>query len=104
MRKQLLAAVKERLREALGDRLKAVILYGSEARGEARPDSDIDVMVVLGGELNRIPDFETINRAIWDLQYAYRNRYIECWPVSEAVFEAQEFALYRNARREGVVA
>jgi hypothetical protein len=61
-------------------------------------------MVILGGDLDRIPDFQTINRALRPLQYAYQDRYIECWPVSQSDFEAQEFALYRNAKREGMIA
>ncbi|MBI4865225.1 MAG: nucleotidyltransferase domain-containing protein [Candidatus Riflebacteria bacterium] len=32
---------------AVGDRLRRVILYGSRARGEARPGSDYDVLVVV---------------------------------------------------------
>jgi len=29
------------------DRLIQIILYGSQARGHAQPDSDIDVLIVL---------------------------------------------------------
>jgi hypothetical protein len=34
------------LRSAFGDRLVSVVLYGSVARGDARPGSDINVLVV----------------------------------------------------------
>jgi predicted nucleotidyltransferase len=53
-----------RFRKALdalyGDRLERVVLYGSRARGDARPDSDYDVAVFLrdmgdlGAELHRL--------------------------------------------------
>jgi predicted nucleotidyltransferase len=43
--------VAERLKDlvigALGDRVRRVILFGSRARGDARPDSDYDLLVVL---------------------------------------------------------
>ncbi|MFM9024014.1 MAG: nucleotidyltransferase family protein, partial [Planctomycetaceae bacterium] len=40
---RLLDELKERLTAAYGHRLYTVVLFGSEARGEAGPDSDIDV-------------------------------------------------------------
>jgi predicted nucleotidyltransferase len=48
-----------------GGRIERVILYGSRARGDARPDSDYDVAVFLNGltdrwrEVDRIADIET---------------------------------------------
>jgi predicted nucleotidyltransferase len=39
----------EVLRREFGDRLVSVVLFGSHARGEARPESDIDVLVIVRG-------------------------------------------------------
>ncbi|WP_448206717.1 nucleotidyltransferase domain-containing protein [Azospirillum sp. sgz302134] len=39
--------LKERLKRRFGDRLVAVYLFGSRARGDHRPDSDTDVAVFL---------------------------------------------------------
>jgi predicted nucleotidyltransferase len=35
------------LRDLLGDRLVSVVLYGSVARGEAGPSSDLDLLIVM---------------------------------------------------------
>lgn len=41
-----LAAFRERVVKELGDRVDAMVVYGSVARGKSREDSDIDVLVV----------------------------------------------------------
>ena len=46
--RELAAEYAALLRSAFGDRLVSVVLYGSVARGDARPDSDINVLVVTG--------------------------------------------------------
>ncbi|MBV9528798.1 nucleotidyltransferase domain-containing protein [Sphingomonas sp.] len=51
--------------EIYGDRLERMVLFGSRARGEAKPDSDYDIAVFLrempdrAAELTRIADLET---------------------------------------------
>lgn len=47
-----LATLKKGLQEVYGPRLKKMILYGSQARGAAGPDSDIDVAVILDGPIH----------------------------------------------------
>lgn len=102
-REELLAAIKYRLLKAHGSRLRAVILYGSEARGEAQPDSDVDVLVVLEGPVDYAADLRTNIRALYDLVLALE-RPISPKPVDVNAFEAEKFPLYRNAKAEGFVA
>lgn len=45
----VLARVKARLEAEYGPRLLKTVLFGSRARGEARPDSDYDIAVFLEG-------------------------------------------------------
>ena len=54
--RRALADAESALKEIYGDRLKKLIVYGSQARGDARPDSDVDLMVVLSGKVH--PDEE----------------------------------------------
>lgn len=44
---EALARLTRQLRESLGDRLIRVTLFGSKARNEGQPDSDVDVLVLV---------------------------------------------------------
>jgi predicted nucleotidyltransferase len=44
------------------------ILYGSEARGDARADSDIDVLILLEGEERNLRREEELSGALYELE------------------------------------
>lgn len=93
--------IKALLKEAFADRLRGVVLYGSEARGEATPESDIDILVLLTGPIALGRDLRTIIHAPYPLQLE-SERVIDATPVDVDVYEAGEFAWYRNAKRDGL--
>jgi len=85
-----------------------VILFGSRARGDNRPDSDIDIIVVLRKIENRGQMIMTIHNAVGDTGYgidilAYSARQIlqrADWstsPISHALKEGR--VLYERPRR-----
>ena len=60
-------ALRDRFRAAFGDRLHRLVLYGSHARGDATPQSDIDVLVVLedGRDRSDRERFDTYNQPLY---------------------------------------
>jgi predicted nucleotidyltransferase len=97
----ILHQVKPKLAAVFGDRLKAVVLYGSRARGLAREDSDVDLLVVLAEPVHLGEDLNTIISALYPLQLAV-DVPLEALPVSAEAFNGERFGLYRHAKREGV--
>ena len=89
------------LQQAFDLRLKGVILYGSEVRGQADPDSDIDLLVLLEGPVNSHQDSWTCIRALYPLVLELE-RPIHALPVDVVEYEAQEFPLYRAVKEEGI--
>jgi len=97
-------AVLKRFRQALdelyGNRLERVVLYGSRARDDARPDSDYDIAVFLhdmndlGPELHRLASLEI---AIIDAT----NAVVHAMPYRAGAYN-ERTPLMREIRREGV--
>ena len=98
---QLLIQIRDRLRAAYPERLAGLVLYGSTAREEASPESDIDLLVLLKGPVALGKELETIIEALYPLQLEVL-RPLHALPVEAEVYEAGEYALYRNAQREGI--
>lgn len=100
-REQLLWEIKSRLAAAYGDRLRGVVLYGSEACGNALPDSDIDVLVLLDGPAKSWEDIKCAAEALYPLMLEI-GRTIDAMPVDIRRYGKGNAPLYANARREGI--
>jgi predicted nucleotidyltransferase len=97
----ILMRIKARLRTVHGDRLRGVVLYGSQARGEAGADSDIDVLVLLDGPIDYGRDLEANLDALYPLSLELGRR-ISPKPVPAAEYETVDCPLYRTAHLEGI--
>jgi len=97
------AEVKQALRRLYGLRLKQVILYGSWARGDATEHSDIDIAVVLGGEVSPALEIDRTADIVFELNLKY-GVLVSVYPVSEADYRNVNSPLLLNLRREGVPA
>ncbi len=98
----ILAEFRRGLDALYGPRLVEVVLFGSQARNDASPDSDIDVMIVLRGAVDankEIPRVSPLASAL-SLQH---DVVISCVYISEGGFRRDESPLLLNVRREGVL-
>ena len=98
---QIVAELKLQLLQIYGPRLDQVILYGSQARGDAQPDSDIDVLVVLIGEVNIWQEIIHCENLISDVALRHE---VHISPMFASVDELQRAAepLFVNVRQEGI--
>lgn len=101
--KIVLDEFKTELRRLYGDRLTDIILYGSYARGEARDDSDIDVMVVLRGAVAPGREIDRMIDVLTDINLKH-GVLLAVVPVSEEKFLRVNSPLLLNVRREGIPA
>jgi predicted nucleotidyltransferase len=99
--REIALEAKRCLAEAFGSRLKGVVLHGSEARGEATEDSDIDLLVLLEGPVSTFKDIGTIVDATYHLELE-TGRMIDGQPADVQEYEEGAVYLYRLALREGV--
>jgi predicted nucleotidyltransferase len=84
-----------------GERLVQMLLFGSQARGDAEPESDIDVLVVLQGPVD--PGAEIARTGeVTALLALKHNVVISRVFISAEQFSEEQSPLLLNVRREGI--
>lgn len=99
--KTILNDLRHEFEALYGQRLVQIILFGSQARGDAQPGSDIDVLVILRGLVDPGAEIMRTGRIVSDLSLQ-ENIVVACVFISEDRFLHRNGPLLRNVRREGV--
>ena len=98
----ILKEIRAGVTELLGDRLDTIYLYGSHARGNARPDSDIDVLVVIQGDFDYFEMIEITGPLVSRLSLE-NETVITLAFVSKENYEMRQIPFFMNIRHEGIL-
>lgn len=99
--KQYIAQV----REIYGSHLRKVILYGSFARGDSRPDSDIDLMILI--DMSDV-ELKAYSQKLSYMTYDFNmDNDLDIKPIAKSKEHFEKWVVnypfYANIDREGVV-
>lgn len=98
----LLTRLSDGLKTLYGERYKGLVLYGSYARGEADEGSDVDLLVLLDGELDQTRELLRAGDVSWplSLEAGYT---ISLLPVGTVAYHHSKEPFLWNARDEGIL-
>lgn len=86
-----------------GNKVWSVTLYGSQARREAKPDSDIDLFIVVYQDVSALR--QALGELAWQVQFAHDVVIsdIICSLNQLQQLQANRFSYYQNLEKEGIL-
>ena len=98
---KIITEFRQALEKIYGDKLINLVLYGSQARGDATEYSDIDVMVILRSPVSHGDEIFRMGEVKNQINLKY-DQLISVLPISEKDFLCKDTPLLENIRREGI--
>ncbi len=98
---KIIVEFKRGLIKLYGDKLVDVLLFGSYARGEEKEYSDIDLAIILRGEISQFKEIDRITNFSYDISLKY-SILLSIHPISENDFKIRSFPFILNLKEEGV--
>ena len=95
--------LKAGLTRIYGDRLKAVYLYGSYARGDYRQGSDVDVMILLSDYKNYWEELRRSTELASDISLEY-DVTVSRLIMKDIQWKESDMPVLRNIHKEGLPA
>jgi uncharacterized protein len=100
---EILAEIRTNIERFYSDRLANLLLYGSQARNEATPDSDIDILVALHEPFDFLVEIDRTTPFIADLCLKWEV-HISVNLVSDRKLQHNKMPFFLNLRREAIPA
>ncbi len=97
----ILARFRATVGEIYGPRIERVVLFGSRARGDARPDSDYDIAVFLRDMPDRWTEMKRLADIGTDILYD-TGEFVHAMPYPAGSYNDPSMPLMHEIRREGV--
>lgn len=97
----LLADLRAALTDLYGDRLVQLVLYGSQARGNTHAESDVDVLVVLDGDVQPGREIRRMSAAAFRVGLEHEV-YVSTFPVSESDYRSAPSSWLKDVRKKGI--
>lgn len=99
--KQVLQRFKQHCQQQYGQRLVKLVLFGSYARGDFRPSSDIDILVVLKTPFDWNRDSQQLTEFVSDISIQ-TGELVSCIFMDSDRFQQAQKFLLRAIRQDGI--
>ena len=95
----------DQIKNIYGEHVRNVILYGSYARGDFKPDSDIDIMILL--DITDL-DIKKFAKSLSNITFDFNMEHdMDIKPIAKDISHFHKwvdvYPFYKNIQQEGVV-
>ena len=99
---QVLNHIRDKITLLYGDRFVSLQLYGSYARNEAREDSDVDLLLVLDGDVDRYSENWKLSDLVLDTLKRF-GVFTSFVVLSKNEYDKADWPLLANIENEAIL-